>query len=599
MAKNLILLFIFVLSSSVYTQNFILKVACVGNSITEGFGRDNISSWPNQLDTLLGDQYDVRNFGIGGRTLLKNGDFPYWDETVFELAQVFEPDIVIILLGTNDSKPQNWVYKDEFYPDYVDMVNIFKNLNSKPEIFACFPPPVFQDGYGITNQIIRDEIIPLIDSVRTKLNTFHINFYDNMLDMGSMFPDGIHPDANGYREMSKIAAEAILNRPSGVIKYFYADQYSVEEWESATLFWDTSDSSEVTLDDQPVETKGSLTISPVETTEYTLIASGEFNDTSRVTVDFLASGLIKSFYADPPVLEKDTGDSTLLIWETTNNSQVWLEGSVVSQNDSLILIPHETVTYTLIAEGALKDTSHVTVAVLDAEMINRSLLANAYNASSTEIKYSVNSAFDDDTTTFWLSAGHLTEWISVDLGRELYLNRIKIIWRDVYALSYRIEVLDAANKLTVFYSTTSGDGGIDEMIRDAVKGRQVRLLCLKSSSTTEGYAIDELEIYGSANAGQTSVEKLYNIPKSFSLMQNSPNPFNPMTTIRYTLPGVSRVQLDVFDVRGAKIVKLVDLVQPAGEYTVRFDGSKLSSGLYFYRLKAGAFEDTKRMLILK
>ena len=599
MVNKLILLFIFILSFSVYTQNFVPKVACVGNSITEGFGRDNASSWPNQLDTLLGDQYHVRNFGIGGRTLLKNGDFPYWDETVFEMALEFEPDIVIILLGTNDSKPQNWVYRDEFYSDYVDMVNTFRSLDSKPEIFAGFPPPVFQDGFGITNQIIRDEIIPLIDSVRTTLKTFHINFYDKMLDMGSMFPDGIHLDADGYREMSKIAAEATLNRPSGVIKYFYADHYTVEEGESATLYWDTSDSSEVTLDGQPVETKGSLTISPVETTEYTLVASGEFSDTSRVTIGFLASGLIKSFYADPPVLEQDTGDSTILYWETTSNSQVWLDGNPVNQIDSLLTKPGESVTYQLITEGALKDTAEITVAVLPADAINRALLADTYSASSTEFKYSLTSAFDNDSTTFWLSAGHLTEWISADLGRELYLKRIKINWGDVFASSYRIEVLDAANKLSVFYSTASGDGFVDDITNDAIKGKQVRLLCVKSSSTTQGYAIKELEIYGSAKAGQTTVEKIHYLPQSFSLMQNNPNPFNPVTTIHYTLPKISEVQLDVFDIRGLKITTLVDQVQPAGEYAVRFDGSEFSSGIYFYRLKADTFENTKRMLILR
>jgi len=586
--------------ASAGAQNMVLKVACVGNSITEGFGRDNSSSYPNQLDTLLGDTYYVRNFGKGGTTLLKNGDYPYWNDPVFELALEFEPDIVIIALGTNDSKPQNWVYKDQFYSDYTDLVNVFRNLNSRPEIFVCFPPPVFQDGYGITNTIIRDEIIPLIDSVRTTLKTFHINFYDQMLGMSSLFPDGIHPDATGYRIMSEIAAEAIVVRPSGVIKYFYADPDVIEEEQSATLYWDTSDSSSVSLDGLPVEPKDSLIVSPAETKNYTLVARGDFNDTTVVKVSFLASGLIKSFYADPPILEKDLGDSSVLIWETTNNSQVRLNGNAVNQNDSIVLAPEETATYILLADGVQKDSSQVTIAVLEAQEINRSLLAESCNASSTEYQFSVQSAFDGSIDTYWLSEGHLTEWISVDLGKELYINRIQITWGEVYAPSYRIEILDASNKLNIFSSTTSGDGGIDDITKTAVKGKQVRLLCFKSSSSVQGYTVKEIEIYGSAKIIQSiNLERMNNIPKEFGLLQNVPNPFNPTTAIRYTLAQPSAVHLDLFDIRGSKITQLVNQYQPTGEYLVRFDGSDLSSGIYFYRLQAGTYENTKRMLILK
>ncbi len=600
MKKNILFLCAFFLVPSLYAQNMVLKVACVGNSITEGFGRANSSSYPNQLDTLLGNYYNVQNFGKGGTTLLKKGDYPYWDDPVFELALEFEPDIVIISLGTNDSKPQNWASKDEFYSDYVDLVNVFRNLSSKPEIFACFPPPVFQDGYGITNSIIRDEIIPLIDSVRTTLKTFHINFYDKMIAMSSLFDDGIHPNANGYREMSKIAAEAILVRPSGVIKYFYADPDVIEEGQTAALYWDTSDGSSVRLDGQSVETKGSLTVSPLQTNNYTLVASGEFNDTSIVKVTFLASGLIKSFYADPPILEKDLGDSSVLIWETTNNSQVWLDGNAVNQNDSLVLTPEETITYTLRSTGAKKDTSQVTIAVLEAQEINRSLLAESYSASSTEYKFSVEAAFDGSTETYWLSEGHLTEWISADLSKELYINRIKITWGEVHASSYRIEVLDALNKLIIFSSTTSGDGGIDDISHEAIKGKRIRLLCIKSSSSVQGYAIKEIEIYGSAKAAQgITVDKTRNIPRTFGLFQNVPNPFNPTTTIRYRLASPAAVHLDLFDIRGSRVKQLVNQYHPAGEYLIRFDGSNLSSGVYFYRLHAGTFQSTKRMLILK
>ena len=83
------------------------KVAIIGNSITEGTFLTNpaVNSYPGQLAKMLSVNWEVGNFGVSGRTILKNGDFPIWDEQKFTDALNFEPDIVIIMLGTNDSKP--------------------------------------------------------------------------------------------------------------------------------------------------------------------------------------------------------------------------------------------------------------------------------------------------------------------------------------------------------------------------------------------------------------------------------------------------------------------------------------------------------------
>src|SRR5215212_6867855 len=83
-----------------------VKVACVGDSITEGTGLASpaTESYPARLQKLLGTNYNVRNFGVSGRTLLKQGDFPYWKEAAFTNSRNFGPNIVIIQLGTNDGK---------------------------------------------------------------------------------------------------------------------------------------------------------------------------------------------------------------------------------------------------------------------------------------------------------------------------------------------------------------------------------------------------------------------------------------------------------------------------------------------------------------
>lgn len=89
------------------------------------------------------------------------------------------------------------------------------------------------------------------------------------------------------------------------------------------------------------------------------------------------------------------------------------------------------------------------------------------------------------------------------------------------------------------------------------------------------------------------------IPKEFGLSQNYPNPFNPSTTITFTLPKESDITLKIYDIAGREAAELINGVLKAGEYNYKFDASNLSSGIYFYSVKAGNFTDTKRMVLLK
>jgi hypothetical protein len=89
------------------------------------------------------------------------------------------------------------------------------------------------------------------------------------------------------------------------------------------------------------------------------------------------------------------------------------------------------------------------------------------------------------------------------------------------------------------------------------------------------------------------------LPTVYSLSQNYPNPFNPVTTIEYTLPKDSYVSLVVYNVIGQRVATLVDEVKPAGYYAVKFDGTSMASGLYFYRLEAGKQTFLKKLLLVK
>jgi hypothetical protein len=98
----------------------------------------------------------------------------------------------------------------------------------------------------------------------------------------------------------------------------------------------------------------------------------------------------------------------------------------------------------------------------------------------------------------------------------------------------------------------------------------------------------------------TSVDTVVTeLPHDYLLQQNYPNPFNPSTTIKYELPKSSDVELSVFDVLGREVAVVVNARKEAGSYEVRFDGSVLSSGVYLYRLQAGDFVQTWKMIVLK
>ncbi len=184
-------------------QHTVIKVACIGNSITYGNGvRDREHfSYPSQLQRMLGKGWEVKNFGSSGRTLLRKGDYPYWNEKEFLAAKNYNPDIVIIKLGTNDSKPWNWKYRDEFARDYSDFIREFRKLPSHPKIFICTPVPAFPGDWGITDSVIHGEVIPLVQ-ILPKVIMLRSSTYRALTGNREYFPDKVHPNELGSRFMA-------------------------------------------------------------------------------------------------------------------------------------------------------------------------------------------------------------------------------------------------------------------------------------------------------------------------------------------------------------------------------------------------------------
>jgi len=200
-----------------------VRLACVGDSITQGAGAAKGMSYPAQLQELLGGAWLVKNFGVSGRTLMRSGDYPYWREAAFKQAQEFDPDVVVIMLGTNDTKPQNWAHKEEFEKDYRDLVKTFQDLKSKPRIFLCRAVPVPGAGnYGINEAGIQEQI-PIVDRLSQELKTGMIDMHAALAGKEVLLPDRVHPDTEGAGEMAKAAYQVLtgtdpskLVRPNGL-----------------------------------------------------------------------------------------------------------------------------------------------------------------------------------------------------------------------------------------------------------------------------------------------------------------------------------------------------------------------------------------------
>lgn len=198
---------IFVLSC----KEKVKKVACVGDSITYGAGIENRDSlsYPAQLNRLTGENMLVKNFGHSGATLLNSGDKPYTTLKEYKDALEFKPDIVVIKLGTNDSKPQNWKFKDNFANDYKALIDTFAALPTKPEIWVCLPVPAYGNAWNINDTIIKNEAIPILKEVAKEKNVQLIDLYTALSNKENLFPDKIHPNAEGAGEIAKAVFEAI------------------------------------------------------------------------------------------------------------------------------------------------------------------------------------------------------------------------------------------------------------------------------------------------------------------------------------------------------------------------------------------------------
>jgi len=195
-------------------NNKIIKIACIGDSITWGYaiiGRKR-NCFPSVLQRLLGDGYEVENFGFVDASARVDADTPYVTKAVFNKSHLFQPDIVMIMLGSNDTKTRNWD-PEKYRRGYETIIDSYNKLESKPEIILLTPPHMFKrfgkNLYGLSEETMTNEVIPVIRSIASerKLKMIDINA---VLSRSELIPDGVHPGVSGARLIAKTIADYLL-----------------------------------------------------------------------------------------------------------------------------------------------------------------------------------------------------------------------------------------------------------------------------------------------------------------------------------------------------------------------------------------------------
>ncbi|MGA2387059.1 MAG: GDSL-type esterase/lipase family protein [Candidatus Bathyarchaeia archaeon] len=187
-----------------HSQTSPIRVACLGDSLTCG------TAYPVDLWLMLGSNYVVGNFGINGATVFLKSDNPYMTTPAYHVAKRFNPQIVIIMLGTNDANPALNESNAVFISDYVQLVSAFQGLSSKPKVWIAEPPPIFNNTAGLSGQYFVQNIIPDIAQVANETGASLIDVYNPMLSHSAYFPDGVHPDSDGSLAVARVIYDALI-----------------------------------------------------------------------------------------------------------------------------------------------------------------------------------------------------------------------------------------------------------------------------------------------------------------------------------------------------------------------------------------------------
>ncbi len=248
-----VLFFAFLFTNTLWAQNGLLKVACIGNSVTYGYGLKDpaLQSYPGQLQQLLGDKYSVGNFGRSGATLLKKGHNPYYKTPEFLKALQFIPDIAVIHLGLNDTDPRNWPnYKFEFSSDYSWLLDTLKKVNPSIKIYICQLTPIFSGHprFKSGTRAWYDQIQKLIPEIAAANNAGLIDLNKVLFNRPDLFADNLHPDKEGAAIIARAVYHSLTNQFGGLkVATVFADNMVLQRRIPIPFFGTSNPGDKITV----------------------------------------------------------------------------------------------------------------------------------------------------------------------------------------------------------------------------------------------------------------------------------------------------------------------------------------------------------------
>ena len=189
------------------TRSTAIRVACCGDSITR---RPVGAAYSDHLAKMLGDGWDVRNFGHDGVTAQKDSGRPFWKVPEFEAANAFQPNVVVLMLGTNDAASVD-KHRKNFAPDFLALVHHYKALPSKPQVIVMTPPPLMpgrEDGRMIN---LKNDLSPHLRRIAKDegLTLIELQELPRLADP-ALYPDKVHVNADGARIIAEAVRDALL-----------------------------------------------------------------------------------------------------------------------------------------------------------------------------------------------------------------------------------------------------------------------------------------------------------------------------------------------------------------------------------------------------
>ncbi len=169
-----------------------------------------------RCSSTTADKYIVKNFGVGGATMMMKSDRPYGKQKKYEDALKFEPDVVVLMLGTNDTRragPNTYQHIADFVPDGKKIVESFQALSPAPKIFLCLPVPIYGEGnFGLNNENLVAGVLPGLKKIAAETKVTLLDMNTPLSGHADWFGDRVHPNADGAKTIAGTAFRAITGQ---------------------------------------------------------------------------------------------------------------------------------------------------------------------------------------------------------------------------------------------------------------------------------------------------------------------------------------------------------------------------------------------------